>query len=150
MKVQVKIDPAISEKEVTITSPVQDEELSRLCKVIEQWEHKIPLFDEDGCMHLFYAFDITRIYSMDKHVYASMNGACYRIRMRLYEAEETLSFSSFVRISHHELINLYQVQRFDFTYTNTIVILMKDGAKCYASRRYIRRIKEQLERMGHL
>ncbi len=58
--------------------------------------------------------------------------------------EERLEAWRFARISHSEIVNLRQVTALDLTLTGTIRITLSDGTVCYASRRYVKRIKEVL------
>lgn len=147
MKIQIRIDPSISEKEITITSPAEDEELQRIYTLLSQAPAPLPLWDASGALHLLYPEEIAHIYALKKKVYArTLANELYTLRLRLYEVENAVP-ESFVRISYAEIINLKCVQHFDFTYANTIVIRLLDGNVCYVSRRYLPRIKKQLEGM---
>lgn len=147
MKIQIRIDPSIIEKEITITSPAEDEELQRIYTLLSQAPAPLPLWDAKGALHLLYPEEIAHIYALKKKVYArTLANELYTLRLRLYEVESAVP-ESFVRISHAEIINLKCIQHFDFTYANTIVIRLLDGHVCYVSRRYLPRIKKQLEGM---
>ena len=58
--------------------------------------------------------------------------------------EASLDRGSFVRISHSEIVNLRQVKAMDLKLSGTIQMTMNGGAVCYASRRYVKKIKEAL------
>ena len=62
----------------------------------------------------------------------------------LRQEEERLAALRFARISHSEIINLKQVKALDLTFTGTIRITLADGTVCWASRRYVKKIKEVL------
>ncbi len=66
------------------------------------------------------------------------------MRQRLYELEERLDGTMFVRISNSEIINLKKVRKLDLSLTGTIRVLMTDGAATYVSRRYVKKIKQVL------
>ena len=88
--------------------------------------------------------DILRIYAANGKVYAVLPTGEYTLRLRLYEAEERLKPSRFVRISNSEIINLKKVRSFDLSFTGTICVILADGSKTYVSRRYVSKIKEVL------
>ena len=88
--------------------------------------------------------DILRFYGEDKEVRAQTAAGLYTVRQRLYELEERLAALRFARISHSEIVNLRQVTALDLTLTGTIRITLSDGTVCWASRRYVKRIKEVL------
>ncbi|MEG0366555.1 MAG: LytTR family DNA-binding domain-containing protein, partial [Coprobacillus sp.] len=68
----------------------------------------------------------------------------YLLKLRLYELEQRLSQSKFVRISHSEIINLNEVINFDLSFTGTIQVKLSNNNMTYVSRRYVSRIKKIL------
>ena len=92
---------------------------------------KIPLIEcicvEDGKTFAIYA-----------------DGVRYRLRGRLYELEERLDPTQFVRISNSEIIRLQRAKSFDLSLAGTICVRLSDGSTSYVSRRYMSRIKQLL------
>ncbi|MBQ7926875.1 MAG: LytTR family transcriptional regulator [Lachnospiraceae bacterium] len=87
---------------------------------------------------------IVRIYSASKKVYVRTEGDCFEVRERLYTLEEQLKDWGFVRISNSEIVNMGQIEKLDMSYTGTIRMYMKNGDETYVSRRYVKKIKEEL------
>ena len=87
---------------------------------------------------------IIRIYAASGKVFAVTEKGVYTLRLRLYELEERLNGSRFVRISNSEIINLQKVNCFDLSFTGTICVKLSDGATTYVSRRYVSKIKKIL------
>ena len=85
--------------------------------------------------------DILRIYAVNGRVFAVLPSGEYMLRLRLYEVEERLKQQHFVRISNSEIINLKKVRSFDLSLTGTICVVLADGSKTYASRRYVTKLK---------
>ena len=85
--------------------------------------------------------DILRIYATNGKVFAVLPSGEYMLRLRLYEAEERLKQHHFIRISNSEIINLKKVRSFDLSFTGTVCVVLIDGSKTYASRRYVTRLK---------
>ena len=142
MKVDIRIDPACPEPSVTITAPALTEEVKALAARLEGgaaligWDgdRAVPLGEED----------ILRCYGEDKGVRVQTPAGVYDLKERLYELEGKLDRHAFVRISHSEIVNLRKVTALDLSLTGTIRITLAGGTVCYASRRYVKKIKEAL------
>lgn len=85
-----------------------------------------------------------RIYASGGKVYAVTEDGEYTLRLRLYEMEERLDKSCFVRISNSEIINLKKVKSFDLSFSGTICVSLSGGTVTYVSRRYVARIRKVL------
>ena len=89
--------------------------------------------------------NIVRIYTANSKVFAqTTDNREYTIRRRLYELEELLDKSMFVRISNSEIVNLKYVSGFDLSLAGTICVRMANGLITYVSRRYVAGIRRVL------
>lgn len=89
--------------------------------------------------------DVLRFYAQDKGVFAQTADGVFTVRQRLYELEESLDPHVFVRVSHGEIVNLRQVTALDLSLSGTIKMTLSGGAAVsYASRRYVKKIKQAL------
>lgn len=144
MKIEIMIDSAVSEPQITIRTDRMTEELERVVRLLEAGAPSSVLGGfRDGEMTLLEADRIVRIYAASGAVTAVTDRGEYDLRLRLYELEERLD-RSFVRISHSELVNLRRVESFDLSLAGTICIRLQNGETAYASRRYVARIKQVL------
>ncbi len=143
VKVELKIDPAEPEARVVVHAPAMTEELRDLLARLETDSGQLPGFREDTVTMLDPA-EVLRFYGEDKAVLAQTAAGTYQVRMRLYELEERLTGRRFVRISHSEIVNLRQVTALDLGLTGTIRVTLTGGVVTYASRRYVKKIKEAL------
>lgn len=147
MDIQFKLDPSRQDVTIQVTAPQrtpQVEELLRRLSALgraplQGWrgEEMTPLPQDK----------VVRCYAQEKRVYASLgNGdAPYLLRERLYELEELLDPTLFVRISNGEIVNLDQVRAVDLSLTGTIRMTLTGGECAYVSRRYVKKIKETLK-----
>ena len=87
---------------------------------------------------------IVKIYAEASKVFAQTEKGSYQIRLRLYEAEEKLNNSKFVRISNSEIVNLKKVKSLDLSFVGTICMELSNGEVSYVSRRYVSKIKRVL------
>jgi DNA-binding LytR/AlgR family response regulator len=143
MQVELKISEDYKEPKVVIYAARMTDEIASLMKQLsEDQPRMIAAFDGDTVAML--AFDeIYRVYASEGRVYAETKDKKYLIRLRLYELEERLS-GPFVRISNSEIINLNKVKNFDLSFAGTICVSLAGGTVTYVSRRYVKKIKQQL------
>lgn len=88
--------------------------------------------------------DFLRFYADGKGVSAQTEGEVYAVPLRLYELEERLDSSRFVRISNGEIVNLDRVTAVDLSLSGTICMTLNGTVRAYVSRRYMKKIKETL------
>ena len=87
---------------------------------------------------------VLRFYSSSQKVYAQTPENTLAVRLRLYELEERLDSTLFVRISNSEIVNLQAIQKIDLSFSGTICITLSGGITTYVSRRYVSKIKKVL------
>ena len=144
MEVEIVLEPERKDVKVTIHAPASTPEIEALAaSLTAEGTGAIPGF-RGAQAALLETADILRFYGEDKEVRAQTAAGTYTIRLRLYELEERLSGLRFARISHSEIVNLGKVTALDLTFTGTVRITLADGTVCWASRRYVRKIKEVL------
>lgn len=88
--------------------------------------------------------DIIRARSHEHKVVVQTNTGSYLVKKTLISLEEILDPKRFLRISHSELVNLYKVKSFDLNIRGSIAITFENGEKSWASRRYLKSIREFL------
>lgn len=143
MKVELRLEPEQSEVTVVVRAPALTPEVEALLEHLKGREQMMG-FAPDGRAVPLELRDILRFYGEDKGVLAQTAEGVFTVRRRLYELSGELEQWRFARISHSEIVNLGQVKALDLTLTGTIRIHLADGTVCYASRRYVKRIKEVL------
>lgn len=141
MEIKIQLDSRYSDPEVHIlTAEVTEEVQQLLRRLSEESPHAIVCYDEDSAV-LVEQEQLIRIYGANQKVYAQTELGEFTLRRRLYEMEELLDSSKFVRISNSEIVNLRYVRRLDLSITGTIGMQLKNGETAYVSRRYLSRIK---------
>ena len=146
MKLNINIDAGAKEPEIMITTAHMTEDINRVVDFVSRLddaptilsgirEDKVELLDPEV---------IVNIYAEDSKVFAKTEKGSYQIRLRLYEVEERLDNSKFVRISNSEIINLKKVKSLDLSFAGTICMELSNGEVSYVSRRYVSKIKKVL------
>lgn len=145
MKVEVRIDPALKRPKVVICAPSATAEVHELARRLSA-EGAAPTFTVfRGNEALILPLgDILRFFADGKGVSCQTAGGVYAVRQRLYELEEELEGTRFVRVSHSEIINLNKVSALDLSLTGTIKMTLEGNGTAYVSRRYVKKIKQVL------
>ncbi len=144
MKIEISID-AEAEEKITISAKQMTPVLSDFLKDTEKRFNSPRLNGKLGD-HV-YPIDLEQIAQFvveDKQVYAiTMNNKSLKLDHRLYQIEEIVN-SVFVRISKSEIINLDYIDHLKLETNGMVQLIMKNGNTTYASRRYLKTIKERL------
>lgn len=146
MKVEIRIVPEREEPAVVLETPAMTAQAEELAARIAALAPEPPTLWQGDRAVRCPAADILRFYTADKGVLAQLaDGRVCTVRLRLYELEERLDGHAFVRISQSEIVNLKRVTALDLSLSGTIKItLAGSAAVCYASRRYVKKIKQAL------
>lgn len=136
MKVEVVLDAACTEPELTLRTAAVTGEVEQLLRRLSE---QPPLLcgERAGRLEVLDPDALVRVYAVTEK-------GEHLLRMRLYEAEARLAGRRFVRISHSELVNLDWAESFDTRLSGTICVRLKNGEASYVSRRYVPAIKQIL------
>lgn len=144
MNIEIKIDNSCKEPKIIIVTATVNDTIKELVKKLAEDRRRILAGFRGETLEILQLQNISRIYAMQGKVFAVCNDGEYLLKMRLYELEEQLKDTAFVRISNSEIINLHKVKRFDLSYAGTICVVLTDGSVTYVSRRYVSKIKQVL------
>lgn len=144
MKIEIKIDESCTEPKITVVTSRVTDEINELVKRLSAEQAQMIAGFADERATVLEPSRIYRVYASDGKVYAETENGAYLLRLRLYEAEQRLANSAFVRISNSEIINLKKVTGFDLSFVGTICVSLSNGTVTYVSRRYVSKIKQIL------
>lgn len=144
MKIEIKIDETCREPKVTVSTDRVSDEVNRIIKLLSSETPEVITGFHGDEVKIIDQRDIIRIYAANSRVYAVTEDGEYTLRLRLYEVEERIDKSSFVRISVSEIINLKKAKCFDLSLAGTIRVQLSGGTSSYVSRRYVKKIKSVL------
>ncbi len=145
MKVEVQIDPALDEPVIVLRAPMPTEEVEQLARLLRAQDAPRPftVYAEREAVRVSRSM-VLRFYAEDKGVLCQTGKGTFTVRARLYELEEELAGTRFVRVSNSEIVNLDRVTALDLTLTGTIKMTLEGGTVCWVSRRYVKKIKGAL------
>lgn len=144
MQIEIKIDPDCREPKLIIMTDTVSEEVNNILKKLSEDTPKVITGFREDSAEIIDPQDIFRFYASNGKIFVTTAKGEFQLRIRLYEIEENMNLSGFVRISNSEIINLKKVKNFDLSFTGTICVTLLDGTVTYVSRRYVNRIKKIL------
>lgn len=144
MQIEIITDPSYKQMKVVLYTDQVNDEVHALVKRLSDETPKMLTGFRDNAVELLDPAEVIRIYSSAGKVFAATRDGEYTLRLRLYEAEDRLAESDFVRVSVSEIINLRKVKNFDLNFAGTICVTFSDSSKSYVSRRYVAEIKKVL------
>ena len=144
MDVEIAFDPEQKKPIIIIVTDAVTDEVRAISDLLRSdYPDFLNGYDADGVIVRIRYTDILRIYAAQQRVYCETAAGCYQLHERLYILEEMLG-DPFVRISNSEIVNIRRVIRLDARLSGTICVYLEKDIMTYASRRYVRRIKEKL------
>ena len=145
MKVEVQIDPRLEEPVIVLRAPSPTGEIEALAKQLREAALPQPFTVYRGREAVRVSRSmVLRFYTEDKGVYCQTAQGVFTVRQRLYELEEELAGTKFVRVSNSEIVNLDRVTGLDLTLAGTIKMTLEGGTVCWVSRRYVKKIRQAL------
>lgn len=145
MKVSLDIDSDYEETKVTIHCKEMDDSIKGILDFLKGQETEF-LVGRDGEMQHILKPDTIHYFHTDKDsVIAVTAKGEFRLKEKLYELEEILPSSRFIRLSKSVIANLHELSRFEASFNGTLCVYFKSGTKEYVSRTYVNAIKQSLK-----
>lgn len=144
MQIEIKIDKSRCEPRIIIETDQITDEIQEIISKLSNSSTRMLTGFRENTLEILNQQEILRIYAQSGKVLAATTSGEYILRFRLYELEQRLDPTCFVRISNSEIINLKKVKGFDLNLVGSIRVILTDGSVTYVSRRYISKIKQLL------
>lgn len=144
LNVEIVIESGRAEPKLVLYADAMTPELARLVSRLSDNMPEVMIGYIENEAFLLERADIMRIFAQDQKVFAKIGNREYRLKSRIYELEELLAGTSFVRISNSEIANFSKVSSMDMGLSGTITLRFKNGETTYVSRRYVEKIKQYL------
>lgn len=114
MKIEIITNEEFSETRIKIYAKERSQEVKQIVKKIqslEENESDIINGYKDRIVFRLNLRNINRFYTQLGTTYAEIEEGTYKIKNKLYELEELLQNTSFIRISKSEIINVDQIKK---------------------------------------
>ena len=145
MKVSLNIDTDFKETKVIIETPTLDDSVQEVLDFIKGRDTEFLVGKVDEMQHILKPQDILFFHTENESVFAVNASGSFKLKEKLYELEEILPSTKFIRLSKSVIANLHELSRFEASFNGTLCVYFKSGAKEYVSRTYVSAIKEALK-----
>ena len=143
MKISIDIDSAKQDTEILISCKSLTPEIEKLIATLRMLNQQIMV--EKG--EETYILDVTRIMyveAVDRKTFVYTQDDCYESKLKLYEMEERLEESGFLRASKSCLIQLRHIRSLKSDLDRRLKVTLENGEKIMVSRQYADDIKRRL------
>ncbi|WP_238902100.1 LytTR family DNA-binding domain-containing protein [Clostridium sp. YIM B02506] len=144
LKLEIKIEPDIKEIKIVIFTSEVTEEIKEIINKINKTQGKVFKGIKDEKIYLVNPNEIYYFYAENQKVLAKIEKHSLQIKSKLYELEEQLEGTNFIRISNSVIANIDKIKNLEMSFNGTLCIRFMNGDVEYSSRRYVKKIKEYL------
>jgi len=141
MKLILKEVEDIREIEAEIRYPVMNQEVERLMAAIRSCSLHVK-GEKDGCSYQLAIEKILYIESVDEHTYLYSEDCVYASHRKLYELEQFLKHTTFVRISKSCIVNTRCLIHVKPLFDGKLIATMMNKEELVVNRHYVKGFKE--------
>lgn len=131
------------EVEITIRCGLIDPALEKLIAQIRLYSFSIT-GKKDGSSYIIRLEDIFYFESIDEKTFLYCEKDVYECRLRIYELEQQLAQTDFVRISKSCILNVMKLESVRALLNGKLEAKLINGEKVIISRHYVQSVKEKL------
>ena len=135
-------DDTLKETEVIIKAKSQTEEVNKILELLGGEKLSCQLLSDEQFIDMN---DIIILSKSGRFISVKTINGEYILSDPLYQVEQKLNPTWFVKISQSEIVNLKYVKKWSFEGGGIIKIELINGIKSYTSRRYTKAIREILK-----
>lgn len=143
MKIKVEEIQNLTEEEIVIKCKKQDQRVSELIATLRLFDKTIQV-KKDGRNHIVTLQDIYYFDTTDDKVFCYTEKDVYEVSIRLYEIENALFNTNFLRISKYMVIDTSKIISFKAQLNGRMDAILKNGEKVEISRNYVPALKLKL------
>ena len=121
-------------KKTSLISEIEELILTKSLELLGYSENSIVKLSQ----HDVYCFVVE-----NNKVFAITEKEKFQLKQRLYVIEEMLD-ENFIKINQSCIVNIKKIEKFDVSFSGTLLVILKNGYKEYVSRRQLKFVKERL------
>lgn len=143
MKISINIQPDYPDTEISITCPALTPEVEKLISMVRVLDSKLTV-KKDGEVFLLGLDEVLYLEAMERKCFVYTKSEVYESDAKMYELEQQLAASGFLRVSKSNLLSLKHIQSLRTDINHRIRITMDNGEQLIASRMYADELRESL------
>ena len=144
MKIKVEENKELSEIEVLISTPIIDDEVHRVVKLLETSTLNI-LGKLNGENYVLTLDQIFYFEAVDNRVFAYCEKEIYEVNYKLQELTELLSQTYFIQTARTIVLNIKQIKKVTTLVNGRILAVLNNGEKMIITRVYEKKFKQKLK-----
>ena len=144
MKIKVEENKELSEIEVLISTPIIDDEVHRVVKLLETSALNI-LGKLNGENYVLTLDQIFYFEAVDNRVFAYCEKEIYEVNYKLQELTELLSQTYFIQTARTIVLNIKQIKKVTTLVNGRILAVLNNGEKMIITRVYAQKFKQKLK-----
>lgn len=143
MKISIREIPISEEEEVVIKChEINDDVLALLNKLKLSERQVIGIYQDE--MHRISIKDVYYFETVDNKSFLYCQEKVYESKLKLYEFEEAVAGSSFLRVSKSTVANAMKISHVKPSFSGRFEANMENGEKIVVSRQYVPELKKYL------
>jgi DNA-binding LytR/AlgR family response regulator len=143
MRIRIEEITNLSETEVVVRCAKKDDTVDRIVSAFHIFEQKI-MGRKDGRSYPITPNEAFYFESIDDKVFVYTKNAVYETGFRLYELEDLLRGTSFLRINKNTIVDTAKIGSFRSTLNGRMEAQLKNGEFVEISRAYVSALKVML------
>ena len=145
MKITIETPAPGEEDEIIIRMAELDDEVLKTIRRLKDGVSKetMPVYADES-IRMIPTKDILYFDATDNHVFAYTRDNCFETRKKLFEIEELLANSSFLRISKNAIVNIKSIDHLSPEFNGRFIASLKNGEDIIISRGYVPEHKKKL------
>ena len=143
MNVTITENPALDDIEVSVACPRIDERVQRIVASLGAFD-RVLIGERDGATFRVGVEDVCYAETVDGKTFLYTADAVYQTPLKLYELEERLAGTEFVRASKQMLVNFDHVASIRPALNARLQLMLDNGEAVLVSRQYAPVIKRKL------
>ena len=143
MNVTITENPARDDIEVSVACPRIDERVQRIVSALGAFDRAL-VGERDGATYRLDVDDVCYAETVDGKTFLYTADAVYQTPLKLYELEERLAGTEFVRASKQMLVNFDHVASIRPALNARLQLMLDNGEAVIVSRQYAPVIKRKL------
>ena len=143
MKISINIDPELTNTEIIIKCGSLTAETENIIAALRMANNQLTVI-KNGETHILDISKIAYIETVDRKTFVYTEKECYESKLKLYEMDDRLCGSNFLRISKSCIVRLKYIRSLKAELDRRIRITLENGEQLIASRQYADELKKRL------
>jgi len=143
VKISINIDPSLKDTEIVVNCAALTPETESVIAALRIMDSQMTVIKDDESFIIDIA-GIAYIESVDRRTFVYTESECYETKLKLYEMEERLCGSGFLRISRSCLVHLRFVRSIKAEFDRKLRLTLENGEQMIVSRQYADELKKRL------